>query len=150
MSDEKNVFDFHGLSDDEELDKLLESVRRDIGEASPEPERSARTQPRREAPAAREPVQAAAPSAAGRRAAEPRAQQLRQQRPTAQRAGGAGSEDEPRRSRAETHPERELPPQRERIRVVHPEDEKPERKKSRFGLAFGIYTAVLALVLIAA
>ena len=37
MSDEKNVFDFHGLSDDEELDKLLESVRRDIGEASPEP-----------------------------------------------------------------------------------------------------------------
>ena len=64
MSDEKNVFDFHGLSDDEELDKLLESVRRDIGEASPEPERSARTQPRREAPAAREPVQAAAPSAA--------------------------------------------------------------------------------------
>lgn len=150
MSDEKNVFDFHGLSDDEELDKLLESVRRDIGEASPEPERSARTQPRREAPAAREPVQAAAPSAAGRRAAEPRAQQLRQQRPTAQRAGGAGSEDEPRRARAETHPERELPPQRERIRVVHPEDEKPERKKSRFGLAFGIYTAVLALVLIAA
>lgn len=150
MSDEKNVFDFHGLSDDEELDKLLESVRRDIGEASPEPERSARTQPRREAPAAREPVQAAAPSAAGRRAAEPRAQQLRQQRPTAQRAGGAGSEDEPRRSRAETHPERELPPSRERIRVVHPEDEKPERKKSRFGLAFGIYTAVLALVLIAA
>lgn len=150
MSDEKNVFDFHGLSDDEELDKLLESVRRDIGEASPEPERSARTQPRREAPAAREPVQAAAPSAAGRRAAEPRAQQLRQQRPTAQRAGGARSEDEPRRSRAETHPERELPPQRERIRVVHPEDEKPERKKSRFGLAFGIYTAVLALVLIAA
>ena len=150
MSDEKNVFDFHGLSDDEELDKLLESVRRDIGEASPEPERSARTQPRREAPAAREPVQAAAPSAAGRRAAEPRAQQLRQQRPTAQRAGGAGSEDEPRRAHAETHPERELPPQRERIRVVHPEDEKPERKKSRFGLAFGIYTAVLALVLIAA
>ena len=150
MSDEKNVFDFHGLSDDEELDKLLESVRRDIGEASPEPERSARTQPRREAPAAREPVQAAAPSAAGRRAVEPRAQQLRQQRPTAQRAGGAGREDEPRRSRAETHPERELPPQRERIRVVHPEDEKPERKKSRFGLAFGIYTAVLALVLIAA
>ena len=92
MSDEKNVFDFHGLSDDEELDKLLESVRRDIGESSPEPERSARTQPRREAPAAREPVQAAAPSAAGRRAAEPRAQQLRQQRPTAQRAGGAGSD----------------------------------------------------------
>ena len=45
MSDEKNVFDFHGLSDDEELDKLLESVRRDIGEATPEPERSARTQP---------------------------------------------------------------------------------------------------------
>ena len=47
MSDDKNVFDFHGLSDDEELERLLESVRRDIGEASPEPERPARPQPRR-------------------------------------------------------------------------------------------------------
>lgn len=36
MSDEKNPFNFHGLSDDEELERLLESVRRDIGEASPE------------------------------------------------------------------------------------------------------------------
>ena len=62
MSDDKNVFDFHGLSDDEELERLLESVRRDIGEASPEPERPARPQPRREVQGEREVVHTAAGS----------------------------------------------------------------------------------------
>ena len=36
MSDERN-YDFKGLSGDAELEALLESVRRDIGEAAPEP-----------------------------------------------------------------------------------------------------------------
>ena len=40
MSD-LNDFNFKGLSDDAELDALLESVRRDIGEASPASQRSA-------------------------------------------------------------------------------------------------------------
>ena len=87
MSDEKNVFDFHGLSDDEELERLLESVRRDIGEASPEPsrrertpergeisgERSARPEPPRERPE-RTPERAATPAS--------RQSQLNQPRPS--------------------------------------------------------------------
>ena len=60
MSDDRYNFEFHGLSDDEELEKLLESVRRDIGEASPEPARSAQPQPRRSEPEP-EPVQERAP-----------------------------------------------------------------------------------------
>ena len=91
MSDEKNVFDFHGLSDDEELERLLESVRRDIGEASPEPsrrertpergeisgERSARPEPPRERPE-RTPERAATPAS--------RQSQLNQPRPSSHRA----------------------------------------------------------------
>ena len=41
-----------------------------------------------------------------------------------------------------------MPPERERIRVVHPEEE-PRERKSRFGLAFAIYAIVLLLVLAA-
>ncbi len=145
MSDDKYNFEFHGLSDDEELERLLESVRRDIGEASPEPRRS-EPQPRRaESAAAPERTQRPQQQPEAR-AAAPHAQQLRQARPNT-RAGSASGGEQPRRQAAVA--EKDLPPQRERIRVVHPEDERPERKKSRFGLAFGIYTAVLALVLIA-
>ncbi len=157
MSDEKNVFDFHGLSDDEELEKLLESVRRDIGEASPEPSRrparpgnSGEIQGEREvvhsASAPSRPVQPQERQAAPQ---QPHAQQIRQARPNA-RAASAPAGERRGQSRRQAAVETELPPQRERIRVVHPEDEEPERKKSRFGLAFGIYTAVLAIVLIAA
>lgn len=154
MSDEKNPFNFHGLSDDEELERLLESVRRDIGEASPEPARPARQQPRREVSGERgvneerEPVYAASEPARQPRQ-EPRAQQIRQPRPNSARPYGSSERSEPRARREVSEPEHELPPQRERIRVVHPEDEAPEQK-SRFGLAFGIFTAVLAVLLIAA
>ncbi len=153
MSDEKNVFDFHGLSDDEELDKLLESVRRDIGEASPQSARPAR--PSRPAPQPSQPYQPSQPARESaepeeaRRQAAPAAQQIRQPRPAAARVKEAGREAPEPESRA-GRTERELPPQRERIRVVHPEDEEPERpRRSRFGLAFGIYTAVLFLILAA-
>ena len=158
MSDEKNVFDFHGLSDDAELDALLESVRRDIGEASPEPSRTQRPAPEQGRPSARtqpgcadggENGTANAPrTGAQPPRREPHAQQIRQPRPNAARAS-VQSPERPAARRAAVA-EEELPPQRERIRVVHPEDEKPERKKGRFGLAFGIYTAVLAVILIAA
>lgn len=152
MSDDKNVFDFHGLSDDAELDALLESVRRDIGEASPEPARS--SEPTRTSAPAREPKAEAVPQ---RPAAQqqpkrsaPQAQQIRQPRPSARAAAGEQREQQPRRQAAAVA-QRDLPPQRERIRVVHPEDEKPERdKKSRFGLALILYTVVLAVVLAAA
>lgn len=145
MSDDKNVFDFHGLSDDEELERLLESVRRDIGEASPEPERPARPQPRREVQGEREVVHTAAGETrqVPRGGDEHRAQQIRQPRPSAHRAQPVQAPER------RPEPEREMPPQRERIRVVHPEDEQPE-KRSRFGLAFGIYTVVLFIVLAAA
>lgn len=155
MSDEKNVFDFHGLSDDEELERLLESVRRDIGEASPEPsrreraperdeisgERSARPEPPRERPE-RTPERAATPAS--------RQSQLNQPRPGPHRAAQSRTTVEEREAPCR-RPEvqRDLPPERERIRVVHPEDEQPV-KKSRFGLAFGIFTAVLAVLIIAA
>ena len=145
MSDDKNVFDFHGLSDDEELERLLESVRRDIGEASPEPERPARPQPRREVQGEREVAHTAAGGTrqAPRGGDEHRAQQIRQPRPSAHRAQPVQAPER------RPEPEREMPPQRERIRVVHPEDEQTE-KRSRFGLAFGIYTVVLFIVLAAA
>ena len=155
MSDEKNVFDFHGLSDDEELERLLESVRRDIGEASPEPsrreraperdeisgERSARPEPPRERPE-RTPERAATPAS--------RQSQLNQPRPGPHRAAQSRTTVEEREApRRRPEVQRDLPPERERIRVVHPEDEQPV-KKSRFGLAFGIFTAVLAVLIIAA
>ena len=155
MSDEKNVFDFHGLSDDEELERLLESVRRDIGEASPEPsrrertpergeisgERSARPEPPRERPE-RTPERAATPAS--------RQSQLNQPRPSPHRAAQSRTAVEEREApRRRPEVQRDLPPERERIRVVHPEDEQPV-KKSRFGLAFGIFTAVLAVLIIAA
>ena len=155
MSDEKNVFDFHGLSDDEELERLLESVRRDIGEASPEPsrreraperdeisgERSARPEPPRERPE-RTPERAATPAS--------RQSQLNQPRPGPHRAAQSRMTVEEREApRRRPEVQRDLPPERERIRVVHPEDEQPV-KKSRFGLAFGIFTAVLAVLIIAA
>ena len=155
MSDEKNVFDFHGLSDDEELERLLESVRRDIGEASPEPsrreraperdeisgERSARPEPPRERPE-RTPERAATPAS--------RQSQLNQPRPSSHRAAQSRTAVEEREApRRRPEVQRDLPPERERIRVVHPEDEQPV-KKSRFGLAFGIFTAVLAVLIIAA
>lgn len=155
MSDEKNVFDFHGLSDDEELERLLESVRRDIGEASPEPsrrertpergeisgERSARPEPPRERPE-RTPERAATPAS--------RQSQLNQPRPSSHRAVQSRTAVEEREApRRRPEVQRDLPPERERIRVVHPEDEQPV-KKSRFGLAFGIFTAVLAVLIIAA
>ena len=155
MSDEKNVFDFHGLSDDEELERLLESVRRDIGEASPEPsrrertpergeisgERSARPEPPRERPE-RTPERAATPAS--------RQSQLNQPRPSSHRAAQSRTAVEEREApRRRPEVQRDLPPERERIRVVHPEDERPV-KKSRFGLAFGIFTAVLAVLIIAA
>ena len=145
MSDDKTVFDFHGLSDDEELERLLESVRRDIGEASPEPERPARPQPRREVQGEREVAHTAAGGTrqAPRGGDEHRAQQIRQPRPSAHRAQPVQAPER------RPEPEREMPPQRERIRVVHPEDEQTE-KRSRFGLAFGIYTVVLFIVLAAA
>ena len=134
MSDEKNVFDFHGLSDDEELDKLLESVRRDIGEASPQSARPAR--PSRPAPQPSQPSQPSQPARAraepeeARRQAAPAAQQIRQPRQAAARVKEAGREAPEPESRA-GRTERELPPQRERIRVVHPEDEEPERPRFR-------------------
>ena len=131
MSDEKNVFDFHGLSDDEELERLLESVRRDIGEASPEPSRRERTPERAATPASRQ-------------------SQLNQPRPSSHRAAQSRTAVEEREApRRRPEVQRDLPPERERIRVVHPEDEQPV-KKSRFGLAFGIFTAVLAVLIIAA
>ena len=152
MSDDRYNFEFHGLSDDEELERLLESVRRDIGEASPEPARSAQPQPRRSEPEP-EPVQEPAPrpQRPEPRQSAPHAQQLRQARPNAHspRPGSAQAGERREQPRRQAVAEKDLPPQRERIRVVHPEDERPERKSSRFGLAFGIYTAVLALVLIA-
>ena len=111
MSDDKNVFDFHGLSDDEELERLLESVRRDIGEASPEPERPARPQPRREVQGEREVVHTAAGGTrqAPRGGDEHRAQQIRQPRPSAHRAQPVQAPER------RPEPEREMPPQRERI-----------------------------------
>ena len=140
MSDEKNVFDFHGLSDDEELERLLESVRRDIGEASPEPSRRERTPERGEI--------------SGERSARPEPPRERPERtperaatPASRQSRTAVEEREAPRRRPEV--QRDLPPERERIRVVHPEDEQPV-KKSRFGLAFGIFTAVLAVLIIAA
>lgn len=144
MSD-LNDFNFKGLSDDAELDALLESVRRDIGEASPaKPQRD--TKPQSAPETAREPVTAGVRQAAP--TAQPRPQQrsaqpLPQQRPTSARKTPAAS------STADT--ERELPPQRERIRVVHPEEEEKQEKehKSRFGLALIIFTVILALILAA-
>lgn len=160
MSDEKNVFDFHGLSDDEELERLLESVRRDIGEASPEPSQRERAPERGEISAERSdrsetPKEQPARPAARQSPHVSRQSQIQQPRPSSRRASQPGSaqagtaveEREPTRRRPES--QRELPPQRERIRVVHPEDEQPV-KKSRFGLAFGIFTAVLAVLIIAA
>ena len=148
MSDDKDLFGFKSLSDDEELDRLLESVRRDIGEASPQPSRPAKPEQPREPEAVREPAMAAQsrPAAETRRA--PRAQQIHQARPNSVRAAAPKTSEA--EAPAEKEPERELPPQRERIRVVHPEDEKPAKKKGgRFGLAFGIYTVLLVLILAA-
>ena len=170
MSDERN-YDFKGLSGDAELEALLESVRRDIGEAAPEPKSPPRpavaprpAAPVRETAPAREAAPAAGPARSGRypetqpaQRGAPQAQPIRQARPNAARTPsaperGGGQRQEPRpaaRRRAEGE-ERELPPQRERIRVVHPEDEEPEKpRRGRFGLALGIYAAVLILLLAA-
>ena len=155
MSDEKNVFDFHGLSDDEELERLLESVRRDIGEASPEPSRRERTPERGEISgerSARPEPPGERPERTPERAATPasRQSQLNQPRPSSHRAAQSRTAVEEREApRRRPEVQRDLPPERERIRVVHPEDEQPV-KKSRFGLAFGIFTAVLAVLIIAA
>ncbi len=152
MSDDMN-FNFKGLSDDEELDRLLESVRRDIGEASPQPQRSApakdSVQPAREpARAAAQPAREASPQP--RRA--PAARQINQARPNAARRGAeARPEQQPAQRRAvRAESERPMPPERERIRVVHPEEERERPRRGRFGLAFGIYTAVLFVLLAAA
>ena len=62
MSD-LNDMKFKSLSDDEELERLLESIRRDIGEASPEPAYSKRpAEAKKPEPAAAE-APAAAPAA---------------------------------------------------------------------------------------
>lgn len=145
MSD-LNDFNFKGLSDDAELDALLESVRRDIGEASPaKPQRDTRPQSTSE-PAASTPRQ---PAAAAPRQAAPTAQPRPQQRsaqPLPQQRPASA-----KKATATATVERELPPQRERIRVVHPEEEENQEKehKSRFGLALIIFTVILALILAA-
>ena len=160
MSDGNN-FDFKGLSDDAELEALLESVRRDIGEASPEPRQKgaparakAADAPAESAPAPKAQSEAAPAPSAPRRA---QAQQISQPRPQgARRAPDAASAAQrPARAAVETperpapaNRERPMPPERERIRVVHPEEE-PRERKSRFGLAFAIYAIVLLLVLAA-
>ena len=141
MSGDLNL-DFKGLSGDEELEKLLESVRRDIGEASPE----AAAPSIAEDEAAPEPE---IPPERPVRAAAPQARQLRQPRP--QGAGAITKRDveEARARMKAAQAERPMPPERERIKVVRPEEEQQERR-GRFGLAFGIYTAVLFLLLAAA
>ena len=160
MSDGNN-FDFKGLSDDAELEALLESVRRDIGEASPEPRQKgaparakAADAPAESAPAPKAQSEASPAPSAPRRA---QAQQISQPRPQgARRAPDAASAAQrPARAAVETperpapaNRERPMPPERERIRVVHPEEE-PRERKSRFGLAFAIYAIVLLLVLAA-
>ena len=98
------------------------------------------------------PTRRAGLSGAPERAATPasRQSQLNQPRPSSHRAVQSRTAVEEREApRRRPEVQRDLPPERERIRVVHPEDEQPV-KKSRFGLAFGIFTAVLAVLIIAA
>ena len=153
MSD-LNDMKFKSLSDDEELERLLESIRRDIGEASPEPAYSKRpAEAKKPEPAAAE-APAAAPAAAPSAAEEARrAQPIRQPRPNAARRAERSAIESrpagaaPRRAERRAEPEPELPPERERLHVAHPEEERERR--GHFGLAFGIFTALLFVVLAA-